>query len=78
MKYIRHKLIGFVLFEESQIHKEIMNYLKILPEDIMSAGEVRLVDGHIHCFGESMTLCRSAREGDSEALQRQLDAFPQT
>jgi len=68
MKYIKFKHRGFVVFEDTQEHKEIAN---IIGDEVESAGQVQLgIDRYenpeVICFGESISLGVSANvEGET-------------
>lgn len=71
MKYIRFQDIGFVLFERSQQHAAVVKMFGRVLQDVVSAGQVVIMDGEVRCFGESMTLnCSSKKDEDSRLLSR--------
>lgn len=72
MKYIRFEHAGFVIFEDTQSHKDIA---KNFPEDKpMSAGFVSYCEWMgPACHGNSMGLSLSCDSKDTEWLRRSLE-----
>ncbi len=73
MKYLKLKHRGFVLFEETQSHKEIA---QMLGDEVESAGFAHATewceDGKICCSGKSQTLGKECHETDTDRLRTRL------
>ena len=71
MKYVRGEEVGFILSPHTDRiwHSHVA---RVLREPVISAGFVRFVDGKPECYGMSESLSVASREGDSEALAKQL------
>lgn len=73
MKYLKLKHRGFVLFEETQSHKEIA---QMLGDEVESAGFAHATDwcedGKICCSGESQTLGKHCHKTDTDRLRTRL------
>lgn len=74
MKYIRHKRLGFVVFNEANIHRD-MAYAIGAPGDIRSAGFCHKDrTGKMVCHGESISLGIPSAPEDSADLNESLAA----
>lgn len=70
LKYIRHKDLGFIIFEKNTDHKSMSEWLGGA-ERIQSAGQIFIGNPEtLKCKGESTTLLLSADDNDSRDLQR--------
>jgi len=74
MKYIRHKKLGFVLFEGTVQHVELARSLGS-PEEVLSAGFVFAPNVSLRCLGHSSTLNLSAGPADESDLRSRMAAF---
>lgn len=75
LKYVRHEYVGFVLWPKTQLlwHSHIGNLLEDRTSGkILSAGFVNFVNGLPICSGYSESLGVDSKDGDSEALAKQL------
>jgi len=81
MKYIQHKQLGFVLFENGIAHRDMAQWLSNPlhgENDIISAGFVSQDElNPIYCHGQSKSLSKSlskrAHQGDTENLRHRLE-----
>ena len=76
MKFIRHKQLGFVIFEKHTDHSAMANYLGG-KDQVMSAGFVMSNPAPdefapVVCFGESTTLRMEPGENDTHSLNSRL------
>lgn len=74
MKYIRHKKLGFVLFEPSLMHDEVARRLGGA-EEILSAGFVFAPSNDLKCLGHSSSLNCSAAPDDASDLRARMTAY---
>ncbi len=74
MKYIRHKRLGFILFEGTVPHAAVANELGG-PDEVVSAGFVFTPGGQPKCLGHSGTLNLGAGASDTDDLRHRLNAF---
>ena len=74
MKYIRHKKLGFILFEGSVQHAELARSLGAT-EDVLSAGFVFAPNVSLKCLGHSSTLNLSASPADETDLRTRMAGF---
>ena len=73
LKYIRFKNFGFVIFEKTQKHSDVV---KLIDDEILSGGFVGVpleedVE-RLACFGEAQSIHKSVQEGDSLAIRRRF------
>lgn len=75
MKYIRFRDAGFVVFEQHQQHSDVAK--KFPSDEVLSAGQVNLTcePDQIGCYGDSVTLKTSAKDGDTDTLYRRLSIY---
>lgn len=73
-KYVRHSVIGFVLWptQDKLWHAHIGAALHAVPGTIVSAGFCDVSTGIAVCWGESESLNIQSREEDSALLGKQL------
>ena len=74
MKYIRHKKLGFILFEGSVPHAEVASQFGGR-EEVLSAGFVFAPAGEPRCLGHSGTLNLGTQASDADDLRQRLNAF---
>ena len=74
MKYIRHRKLGFVVFEGSVRHAEVAESLGGA-EEIMSAGFIVTPAVDLRCVGHSSSLNLGVLPRDGEDLQDRLTSF---
>lgn len=74
MKYIRHKKLGFILFEGSVPHVAVADHFGGR-EEVVSAGFVFSPAGEAKCLGHSGTLNLGASACDTDDLRQRLNAF---
>lgn len=74
MKYIRHKKLGFVLFEGSVQHAEVARSLGST-DDIVSAGFVFAPHVAFKCLGHSSSLNLSVAPADESDLRARMVGF---
>jgi hypothetical protein len=74
MKYIRHKKLGFILFEGKVPHVEVAQQLGGVGE-VESAGFVFAPDMEVRCLGHSGTLDVGTAPYDSADLRSRMKAF---
>ncbi len=74
MKYIRHRKLGFVLFEGSVRHDQVANSLGGATE-VVSAGFVFTPGADLMCMGHSSTLNIGFGPSDARDLKSRLRAF---
>lgn len=72
MKYIKHKELGFILFENSINHSTFAEWFGG-KDKVESAGFVADCGLGVSCYGESTTLRCEAHPDDSEKLRRRLE-----
>lgn len=74
MKYIHFKYRGYVVFEETQSHKEMA---KMIGDEVISAGFVHSIswcdDGKLVVSGKSETLSAEPHPDDQATLRRRFD-----
>jgi len=77
MKYIQHKQLGFVLFENGIAHRDMAQWLSNPlhgENDIISAGFVSQDElNPIYCHGQSISLRKHALDEDTEKLRHRLE-----
>ena len=75
MKYIKFKTAGIILFEKHIEHSAMAQ--KFPTDEVLSAGFVSGViePNQIDCYGESVTLKKSAKDEDSDTLYRRLSPY---
>lgn len=74
MKYIRHKKLGFILFEPSVGHDAVARSLGGLDE-VVSAGFVFAPKIDLKCLGHSSSLNLSAAPDDASDLRSRMSAY---
>lgn len=74
MKYIRHRKLGFILFESTVPHDELAARIGGR-EDVLSAGFVFTPAADFRCLGHSGTLNLGAAPSDGIDLRRRMAAF---
>lgn len=72
MKYINFRYAGFVVFEQSQTHKDMAE--RFPNDEVISAGFVNGTCDYdqISTHGESVTLKMSSRKSDGESIGRRI------
>lgn len=78
LKYIRHSVIGFVLWPESANiwHKHMAARLDFIGGQILSAGFASIHEDKVRCWGKSESLRIDGLPDDAQALSRQLELTP--
>lgn len=72
MKYIRHKKLGFIIFEPHITH-ERMALMVGSRKDILSAGRVATLDDEsMECFDNSLSLGKTTGHDDTMVLNFKL------
>ncbi len=74
MKYIRHKKLGFVLFEATVGHDDVANSLGG-PEEVLSAGFVFAQPVELRCIGSSFSLNICASPSDGRDLRTRINTL---
>lgn len=74
MKYIRHRKLGFILFEPSVMHDDVARRLGGA-EEVVSAGFVFAPSNDLKCLGHSSSLNRSAAAEDASDLRSRMAAY---
>jgi hypothetical protein len=74
MKYIRHRKLGFVIFEGSVRHDEVANQLGGISQ-VVSAGFVVTPDIDLKCLGHSGSLDVGTAPYDSADLKNRMRAI---
>lgn len=77
MRYVHFEKIGFIISPSEErfivpTHETVGGWMRPLGDKPVSAGFVRLRDGKLECYGESLSLGLKSDPGDSEALAAQL------
>jgi hypothetical protein len=67
MKYIRHKKLGMIMFENAIAHSDMVSIVGAQRSDIQSAGfVVRMPGGGVECNGMSGSLNIESKPKDTE------------
>lgn len=74
MKYIRHRKLGFILFEGNVRHDDVAKSLGGASE-VVSAGFVFTPGVDLMCMGHSSTLNIGSGPSDARDLKSRLHAF---
>lgn len=78
MKYLRYNAYGFVVWSESMgiSHAAMVDDLKsrgVYDDDLISAGFVQIdADGHLCCYGESVSLKIKSHPDDSHLIREKF------
>ena len=74
MKYINFKYAGYVIFEETQNHKDIAK--RFPTDEVISAGTIKLYpngeENPLGTFGESTSLLKKSEVADADWILRRL------
>lgn len=75
LKYIRHSVIGFVIWpERADIwHSDMAERLDLVRGEILSAGFASIHEDKVRCWGSSESLRMGGLPDDAQALAKQLE-----